>query len=79
MAILKKSELNQMNGEVIKSKINDLKKEMIKINAQRSSKTVPENPGRVKEIRRTIAKLLTRLHNLPAKEKSVKEVSKKHA
>lgn len=77
MAIIKRNELTQMNKETVKGKLKELKKEMIKINAQRSSKTLPESPGRVKEIRRTIARLLTKLHNLP--EKSVKEVLKKHA
>ena len=76
MAIIKRNELSQMKREEIESKVKDLRKEMIKINAQRSSKTLPENPGRVKEIRRTIARLLTRLHNLP---ESTKEVPKKHA
>ncbi len=76
MAIIKKNELAQMKEEAINSKLSELRKELIKINAQRSSKTLPENPGRVKEVRRTIARLLTRLHVLP---KSVKEVTKKNA
>ena len=78
MAIIRKNELKQMKREDIESKIKELRKEMIKINAQRSSKTLPENPGRVKEIRRTIARLLTKLHTLPEKEE-VREVLKKHA
>ena len=77
MAIIKKNELKQMKEDQLKEKLKELRKEMIKINAQRSSKTVPENPGRVKEIRRTIARLLTRLHSLP--KESAKEVAKKHA
>ena len=77
MPIIKKSELKLYKREDAESKLKELRKEMIKINAKRSSKTLPENPGRVKEIRRTIARLLTKLHNLP--EKTVKEVSKKHA
>jgi large subunit ribosomal protein L29 len=76
MAIIKKNELKDMKKEQIEEKLKELKREMIKINAQRSSKTLPENPGRVKEIKRTIARLLTREHMI---EKSVKEVSKEHA
>jgi large subunit ribosomal protein L29 len=76
MAIIKKNELKDMKKEQIEEKLKELKREMIKINAQRSSKTLPENPGRVKEIQRTIARLLTREHMI---EKSVKEVSKEHA
>ncbi len=73
MSIIKKSEIAQMNNEQVQSKVKELKKEMMKINAQRSSKTVPENPGRVKEVRRTIARLLTKSH------KNIKEVLKKNA
>ena len=79
MAIIPKNELSQMNREALNAKMKELKREMIKIGSQRSSKTLPENPGKVKEIRRTIARLLTRLHTLPEKEKTTKEVSKKHA
>ena len=78
MAIIKKSELLNISEEAIHTKLNELRKEMIKINAQRSSKSLPENPGKIKEIRRTIAKLLTKLHNLPKKE-NAKEVIKKNA
>ena len=40
-------------------KLKDLRKELLKIKTQISIGTNPESPGRVKEIRRTIAKLLT--------------------
>lgn len=76
MAIIKKNELSQMKEEAINSKLSELRMELIKVNAQRSSKTLPENPGRVKEIRRTIARLLTRLYKL---QKSAKGVAKKNA
>lgn len=76
MAIIKKNELAQMKGESIILKINELRRELIKINAQRSSKTLPENPGRVKEVKRTIAKLLTKLHQ---QSKNVKGVTKENA
>jgi len=46
-----------------------LNKELIKLNAQVATGTRPENPGRIREIKRTIAKLLTK--------KNTKEVPKK--
>lgn len=76
MAIIKRNELSQMKEEAINVKLSELRKELIKINAQRSSKTMPENPGRVKEVKRTVAKLLTKLHSLP---KGAKEVKKTYA
>ena len=68
MAILKKAEIKQMPANLINEKINDLKKELIKLNAQVATGTRPENPGRIREIKRTIARLLT---------KKAKEVPKK--
>ena len=59
MAILKRNELKQMNEKAMESKILELKKELVKANAQIAMGTMPENPGRIKEIKRTIAKLIT--------------------
>ncbi len=59
MAIIRKNELIQMNDKVLDGKMVELKKELIKINAQVAIGTVPENPGKIKEIRRTIARIKT--------------------
>ena len=59
MALIKKNELMQMNAAQLKSKLDDLRKELIKMNAQISTGTPPENPGQVKEIKKTIARILT--------------------
>lgn len=67
MAIIKKSELKQMGNENLKSRLSELRKELIKVNAQISTGTPPENPGRVREIKKTIARILTIL-NQPKKE-----------
>ena len=64
MAIIKKMEFKQMDAATLKEKLVDLKKELIKINAQISTGTPPENPGRVKEVRRTIARINTKLREL---------------
>jgi len=72
MAIIKKNELKNMNEKQISDKIEDLKKELIKINAQISTGTSPENPGNVREIKKTIARLLTKL-NEKSKEAKKKE------
>ena len=59
MAIIRKNELIQMNDKALDDKMVELKKELIKINAQVAIGTVPENPGKIKEIRRTIARIKT--------------------
>ena len=74
MAIIKKSELKQMKEAQLNEKLLDLKKEMMKFNSQRAVGTTPENPGKIKEIKRTIARILTKLN-----QKVTKEVVKKNA
>lgn len=48
-----------MDAESLGNKILELKKELIKINAQIAIGTVPKNPGQVRNIKKTIAKILT--------------------
>ncbi len=62
MAIIKKSEMKNMGEAQLKAKLKDLNTELIKINAQISSGTAPQNPGNVREIKKTIAKILTKLN-----------------
>lgn len=69
MAIIRKKELKQMNETQLKTKLLDLKKELMKFRAQAASGTPPQNPGQIKEIKRTIARILTILNN---KKKEVK-------
>ncbi len=59
MAIIRKNELIQMDEKSMSEKLKELKKELVKINAQISMGTMPENPGKMKEIRKTIARINT--------------------
>ncbi|MFH1592553.1 MAG: 50S ribosomal protein L29 [Candidatus Woesearchaeota archaeon] len=59
MAMLKKRELEQINEAQIESKLVELNKELMKLNAQRAVGTAIENPGKIKELRRSIARLHT--------------------
>ena len=74
MAIIKKNELKQMNKEQLKEKMNDLRKELLKINTQISTGTTLESPGRVKEIKRTIARLHTYVHKFKLAEVKNKKI-----
>ena len=64
MAIIRKTELKQLSESVISEKVIELNKELMKLNAQRVVGTAVENPGRIKELRRSIAKLLTAKNQL---------------
>ncbi len=67
---MKIKEIRSMNKEDLEAKLEELKKELIKLNAQISTGTTPKSPGQVKQIKKNIAKILTILN-----EKS--EVDKK--
>ena len=68
MAIISKDEMKGMGAEEINSKIAELKKELIKQNAQIATGITPKSPGKVREMKKTIARLLTKLRT----EKSTK-------
>ena len=59
MAILKAKEIREMDEKTISSKLVELKTELISLNAQVAMGTAPENPGKIGEIKRTIARILT--------------------
>lgn len=48
-----------MKSEELDKKIAELKKEFMRIKTQISQGTAPEKPGRARQIRKTIAKILT--------------------
>lgn len=56
---MKKKEIRQLSKYQLKEKLVELRKDLMKLNSQRYSKTVPENPGNLKNIRRNIARILT--------------------
>ena len=56
---MKAKELRIMNELDLESKVTELKKELMKVNSQIAIGTLPKSPGKVKEMKRTIAKILT--------------------
>ncbi len=81
MAIISKSDFKQMNETQLNEKLSDLKKELMKINTQISTGTVPENPGRVSEVKKTISRIITALsmkkNQKTVEKKPVKKIEKK--
>ena len=57
MAILRISELRNMSLKDLLKKEEELKKELLRSQTQKTMGMVPENPGRIKELRRTIARI----------------------
>ena len=71
---MKIKEIRAASSEDLKSKLIELKKERMKINAQLSTGTTPKSPGQIKQMKKTIARILTVLKQ---KEKNTKEEKKK--
>lgn len=59
MAILRKREMKQMLPEERKKKISELRAELTTIRTSVKSGGTVENPSRLRELRRTVARLLT--------------------
>lgn len=63
MAIIRKKEILEMSADQIDEKISELKTELGKMRSQIRSGGAPENGGKMREIKRTIARLLTEKTN----------------
>ena len=59
MAILRADEIRKMNITERNEELEKLKLELIRQQAIASAGGAPENPGRIKETRRTIARIKT--------------------
>jgi large subunit ribosomal protein L29 len=68
MAILRSKEIWEMEIEDIQEKLIELKAELAKNISKSSAAGVNENPGKIRELKRTIARVLT-IMNQKQKEK----------
>ncbi|MBI2656886.1 50S ribosomal protein L29 [Candidatus Woesearchaeota archaeon] len=74
---MKAKELKLMNEPDLENKVVELKKELMKINSQIAIGTIPKSPSKVREIKRTIAKIHT-IKQEKTLSKNKKEVSKRN-
>lgn len=56
---MKTKEIRTLDKNTLNEKKAELKKELVKMNAQVAIGTALKNPGQVKEIKKTMAKILT--------------------
>jgi large subunit ribosomal protein L29 len=61
MAIIKKKQLKEMTSPDLVNRYNELKLELSKERGQMAIGGSPTNPGRVRELKRTLAKILTEI------------------
>ena len=61
MSLLKKKQMKEMTRPDLINRLNELRLELAKERGQIAIGGTPSNPGRIKEIKRTIARILTEL------------------
>lgn len=76
MIKIRAKDIRQMKDADFDAKMKELRKELIKINAQISTRTPPENPGKVKQVKKTIARMLTILHEKKKQDKTTANKTK---
>jgi large subunit ribosomal protein L29 len=52
-------ELTSLKDDALEASLLESKKELMKFSSQVASGTIPKNPGRMKAIRKSIARILT--------------------
>lgn len=59
---MKTKELRALAGEELQSNLQELRKELLKENAQVAVGRAPKSPGKIRAMRRDIARVITLLH-----------------
>lgn len=59
MAILRNNEIKELSANDMKAKITELRREVMSERAKIASGGAPDNPGKLREIKKVIARILT--------------------
>jgi len=63
------TELKNMTIKELESRYAELRKEMMRLKSQVATRTIPEKPGRIRQIRRTMARIITITKNKEVRQK----------
>ena len=74
---MKIKELRYMDNASLNEKLTELKKELVKVNAQVAIGTALKNPGQVRVIKKTLARILTLSSEKEVEKSKQSEVDKK--
>lgn len=74
---MKAKEIRSTDKNTLNEKILELKKELVKMNAQVATGTALKNPGQVKKVKKTLARILTITNEKGLKKIEQQEVDKK--
>ncbi len=68
MAIIRLSEMRKMSPEDQETKLIELRMELARLRATQAMGGTPENPSRIKVLRKTVARLMTIQHEASSLE-----------
>ncbi|MFH1403913.1 MAG: 50S ribosomal protein L29 [Candidatus Altiarchaeota archaeon] len=77
MAIIRSSEIREMDVPEMDEQITQLRKDLMKMRGVLASGGIPEGVGKTREIKRTIARILTEKKKRSAEVKTSKKVKSK--
>ncbi len=60
---MKYDRIKDMNTEELHNQLEEAEMELIKLNSQVATGTPPENPGKINELKKTVARIKTVLQN----------------
>ncbi len=66
----KVKEIQALNNEALESRLAELRKELMKYRSQVATGTIPKNPGQIRVIRKSIARILTVMNSRRVKTKA---------
>ncbi len=75
MPVLRKREMNQLLPEEKRKRVTELRAELARLRTSVKSGGTVDNPARIRELRRTIARLLTALNQTPVVSPTTVEVA----
>jgi large subunit ribosomal protein L29 len=61
MAIIRKRAIHEFSGPELRKRLSEMRLELAKETAQAAIGAAPANPGKVRQIKKTIARILTEL------------------
>lgn len=64
---MKYAEIEKMSEKELNDKLREIKLELLKVNTKKSSGAPPENPGQIRVLKKTIARIKTRRNQLKKK------------
>jgi large subunit ribosomal protein L29 len=69
VSIARPKDLRNMSSEDVQKKLDDVQAELIRQMGKKTAGGAPENPGRMKELRRTVARIITIQREMAKSEK----------